>query len=116
MVRAKKKLEINRLETEAKEADNKLKDQLLKIPNIPTATVPDGKSESDNIEIKNWGEKRNLDTRLVLPKKSPTTLFSRYGNIPFYFLIFILLEGGDCPILVTFFVFVSEIVSKFSSS
>ena len=58
---SQKKLEISRLEAEAKEADNKLKDQLLKIPNIPTATVPDGKSELDNIEIKNWGEKRNFN-------------------------------------------------------
>ncbi len=34
-----------------------LNDALAVIPNIPLATVPDGKSEHDNVEVRIWGEK-----------------------------------------------------------
>jgi seryl-tRNA synthetase len=30
---------------------------MLKVPNIPDMTVPDGDSDADNEEIKTWGEK-----------------------------------------------------------
>ena len=34
-----------------------LNDALAVIPNIPLAAVPDGKSEHDNVEVRQWGEK-----------------------------------------------------------
>lgn len=34
---------------------------MLKVPNIPDISVPDGKGEDDNQEIKTWGEKPNFD-------------------------------------------------------
>ncbi len=33
----------------------------LGIPNIPHASVPDGKDERDNQEVRRWGEPRKLD-------------------------------------------------------
>jgi len=33
-----------------------LDDLLLSIPNLPHASVPDGKDENDNVEIRKWGE------------------------------------------------------------
>ncbi len=33
----------------------------MAIPNIPDDTVPDGKSEEDNIEIRRWGEAKEFD-------------------------------------------------------
>jgi seryl-tRNA synthetase len=33
---------------------------LLEIPNIPDDTVPDGKSEEDNVEIRKWGEPKSF--------------------------------------------------------
>src|SRR5690606_17515677 len=31
------------------------------IPNIPHASVPDGKDEADNVEVRRWGEPRRFD-------------------------------------------------------
>jgi seryl-tRNA synthetase len=32
------------------------KDWMLGVPNIPDASVPDGKDENDNVEVRRWGE------------------------------------------------------------
>ena len=37
------------------------KRQLLLVPNIPDASVPDGRDEDDNVEIKRWGEPTRFD-------------------------------------------------------
>ncbi len=34
---------------------------LMAIPNIPHSSVPDGKSEDDNLEVRRWGEPRAFD-------------------------------------------------------
>ena len=38
-----------------------LDDILLAIPNIPHASVPAGKDENDNVEVRKWGEPRKFD-------------------------------------------------------
>lgn len=35
--------------------------ELLKVPNIPAKDVPEGKDESDNVEIRKWGEPKKFD-------------------------------------------------------
>ncbi len=40
---------------------NKLDRLLMEIPNIPHASVPDGKTEDDNVEIRRWGECKTFD-------------------------------------------------------
>lgn len=52
---AEKKAEIARMQTEAKDIDALLTDQLVRIPNLPAADVPDGKDENDNVEVNRWG-------------------------------------------------------------
>ena len=39
----------------------KIDNLLLYIPNIPSSTAPNGKSELDNVLIKEWGEKPEFD-------------------------------------------------------
>ncbi len=34
---------------------------MLQVPNIPDMSVPDGKSDADNVEVKTWGEKPHFD-------------------------------------------------------
>lgn len=34
---------------------------MMSLPNLPDASVPDGKSEDDNAEIKKWGEPKQFD-------------------------------------------------------
>ena len=39
-----------------REAEGKRDQILLAIPNVPDASVPDGKDENENVEVKRWGE------------------------------------------------------------
>lgn len=41
--------------------DEQLQDALLRLPNIPCATIPDGLDASGNLEIKQWGQRREFD-------------------------------------------------------
>ena len=48
-------------EAELAQLQEVLGDVLMGIPNIPHESVPDGRSEADNLEIRRWGEPRALD-------------------------------------------------------
>ncbi len=52
---------IKELELKMREIEDKIHIKLLYIPNIPDESVPTGKSEEDNIEIRKWGKIRNFD-------------------------------------------------------
>ncbi|WP_170399939.1 serine--tRNA ligase [Ruegeria arenilitoris] len=58
---AKKKAEVARMQTEAKDLDALLADQLIRIANLPAEDVPEGADENDNVEINRWGTPRELD-------------------------------------------------------
>ncbi|WP_425050054.1 serine--tRNA ligase [Psychromarinibacter sp. S121] len=58
---AAKKDEIAALDEEAKAGDERLRDMLLGLPNMPFDDVPDGTSEDDNVEIRRWGTPRSFD-------------------------------------------------------
>lgn len=53
--------DIKALEEKQSELDEKQKDLLLHIPNIPDETTPIGLSEDDNVEVYKWGEPRKFD-------------------------------------------------------
>ena len=52
------KQQVAVLEEEEKALEAKLRDELLTLPNLPSAEAPDGKDENDNVEIKTWGSPR----------------------------------------------------------
>lgn len=56
-----KKDETARLQAEATALDAKLRELLLTVPNLPLDSVPPGKDEDDNVEIRRWGEPRSFD-------------------------------------------------------
>ncbi len=58
---AAKKDEIAKLEEQAREADARLNDLLMSLPNIPADDIPNGADENDNVEIKRWGNPRAFD-------------------------------------------------------
>ncbi len=58
---AQSKAEIARLTEEAAAKDAELTDLLMRIPNLPLDSVPKGADESDNQEIRRWGNPRNFD-------------------------------------------------------
>jgi len=53
--------EIAEFDEKAKACDDKLRDTLRNIPNIPHADVPVGHSAAENREIRRWGEPRKFD-------------------------------------------------------
>jgi len=53
--------EIDALDKRVKEVEEALTDQLLRIPNIPDAEVPDGVDDSCNKELRRWGTPREFD-------------------------------------------------------
>ncbi|CAN5169407.1 serine--tRNA ligase [soil metagenome] len=55
------KEELDGLEKELHETKASLDELLLIIPNIPDSSVPFGKDESENVEIRKWGEPTKLD-------------------------------------------------------
>ena len=48
--------DITEAEQEAKQAEQSLRDLLMRIPNMPQAAVPFGADENDNLEVLVWGE------------------------------------------------------------
>ncbi len=53
--------ETKALEAVLKEADEALRVLLLQVPNIPAAAVPAGRDDTENVEIRRWGEPRSFD-------------------------------------------------------
>ena len=52
---------LKQAETELEQIQNDINEIALGIPNIPHASVPDGKDEGDNKEIRRWGQPRQFD-------------------------------------------------------
>lgn len=55
------KSELKELEPQLKEVEEKLDLVLRQIPNMILDDVPDGKDESENVEIRRWGTPRKFD-------------------------------------------------------
>lgn len=56
-----KKDENSGLQAEAAALDDRLRELLMGIPNMPLDSVPVGKDENDNVEIRRWGTPRSFD-------------------------------------------------------
>ncbi|MFM7360255.1 MAG: serine--tRNA ligase [Cyanobium sp.] len=52
------KQEVAGLEEEERRLEGRLRKQLLSLPNLPSPHTPNGRSESDNVERKRWGDPR----------------------------------------------------------
>ncbi len=52
---------LKRAQDDLREVQEQLDEFLLELPNAPHATVPAGKSEDDNLEVRRWGEPLAFD-------------------------------------------------------
>jgi seryl-tRNA synthetase len=52
------KQQVAALEEREKALEAQLREQLQALPNLPAAATPDGRDETDNVEVKRWGEPR----------------------------------------------------------
>jgi seryl-tRNA synthetase len=57
---AEAKAKMPQLEAEEREAAAALESELAAIPNLPADDTPDGKDESDNVELRRWGARPEL--------------------------------------------------------
>ena len=55
------KEEVKTLDADKAELAAKQKTMMYEFPNVPSDTTPVGKDDSENIEIRRWGEPRNFD-------------------------------------------------------
>ncbi len=53
--------EIQELDEQAKACDERLREVLRLVPNVPHSSVPVGSSSADNQEIRRWGQPRRFD-------------------------------------------------------
>ena len=53
--------ELGESEQRLKDLQNQLEQLLLGVPNILDASVPDGKDEEDNVQVRQWGEPSTFD-------------------------------------------------------
>jgi seryl-tRNA synthetase len=51
---------IKALDAEVKTADAEIENLLLRIPNLPHESVPEGASAEDNVEVRRWGTPRDF--------------------------------------------------------
>lgn len=58
---AQKKADVARMQAEAADLDQRLRDMLIDIPNLPLDSVPDGVDEDDNVELHRWGTPRQFN-------------------------------------------------------
>jgi len=53
--------QIKTLDADVKAADDDIERALLRIPNLPHASVPMGSTAEDNVEVRRWGTPRQFD-------------------------------------------------------
>lgn len=71
--------EIKTAEVALAELQTELEQKSLAIPNLPDESVPEGKDESDNLEILKWGTPRQFDFEI----KDHTDLGEWMGGLEF---------------------------------
>ena len=71
--------ELASCERDLESVQEALRDFLLNVPNIPHASVPDGRSEADNVEIRRVGTPRKFDFEVA----DHVTIGERLGMLDF---------------------------------
>jgi len=51
---------VKALDAELRAVDERLETLVLQLPNLPHPTVPEGRGEDDNVEVRHWSEPRTL--------------------------------------------------------
>ena len=54
------KTKIKDSESEVREIEAQLQREIMYIPNLPHESVPEGNDDSDNLEVRRWGEPREF--------------------------------------------------------
>lgn len=71
--------ELTQYENQFAKIQEELQDFLLQLPNLLDASVPDGKSEDNNVEVRRWGNPRSFDFQPL----DHTALAEKSGEMDF---------------------------------
>src|SRR4030065_649891 len=52
---------LKQAEAELEDLQRQINDIALAVPNLPHASVPEGRDETDNVALRHWGEPRKFD-------------------------------------------------------
>lgn len=61
------KSQLSDLEPQEKDLESQITSLLLPLPNLPSDTTPEGKSEAENVEVRRWGDEYKLQNAEILP-------------------------------------------------
>ena len=61
------KAQLAELEPQEKELKEKIETWLLQLPNLPDESTPIGKDETENVEVRRWGDEYMPDNDRILP-------------------------------------------------
>lgn len=70
---------IKELDVETAQAKTDVETWLMRVPNLPDASVPVGRDETENVEVCRWGEPRNFD----FPPREHGELGAALGGLDF---------------------------------
>lgn len=70
---------IRAMEEQLREAETRLADLALRIPNVPHESVPPGKTTDDNVEVRRWG----TPPQLISPIRTHVELGEQLGILDF---------------------------------
>ncbi|MBO6171515.1 MAG: serine--tRNA ligase [Desulfovibrio sp.] len=70
---------IKELDVETAQARTDVETWLMRVPNLPDASVPVGRDETENVEVCRWGEPRNFD----FPPREHGELGAALGGLDF---------------------------------
>lgn len=73
------KEDLKNFETKLREVMTEWRSLMLQVPNIPDISVPDGKTDAENQEVKVWGEKPQFDFEL----KDHIEIMTNLGMVDF---------------------------------
>ena len=73
------KVEIQELEEKLKPVMVEWKALMLQVPNVPDPSVPDGRDDADNMQIKVWGEQ----TEFVFEPQSHVDIMTKHNMVDF---------------------------------
>lgn len=107
--------ELKTVEDELRDVEEKFSGAMLTVPNVPDASVPIGKDESGNVEIKKWGKPKKFEftpkDHLELSKSLDLIDFERGAKVGGSRAYFLKNEGAMLELAVLMYTF-QKLVAK----
>jgi seryl-tRNA synthetase len=107
--------ELGPLEDELREVEEKFQALMLTVPNVPHESVPVGKDESGNVEIKTWGKPETFDftpkDHIDLAKRLDLIDFDRGAKVGGSRSYFLKNEAAQMEFAILFYTF-QKLIAK----